>query len=241
MRDPQFFLHKYAPVTTQMAFVEMPASEFADALFIRANQMNDMWNLPGQVTMLKREGSLADKLDLLLPLTSVVDTKTLVSEMKSNWAAYIPNGHRGGDVNTEPSFLSGTLKIRTLSIVLVTDVPNQQPGSAQFVLSDGRHSVAVETRHGVMYRSPTRSIAAHKESRWEFSEDGERLPFEETEKYEAKKIKDRLTFEMIERYCGHLGIELFDPDFYAGNGYVIQSCPPPNSVPYPHFPNLKPE
>ena len=99
------------------------------------------------------------------------------------------------------------------------------------------------SRHGgddtprIIHDIPTRAIAAHKESRWEFSANGEPLPFEETEQYQAKRIKDRLTFEMVERYCRHLGIELFDPEFYAGDAYIIHSYSPPSTVFTPEYPN----
>ena len=237
MRELNFFLKRYAPVTTHMAFAEMPAAEFAEALCVWTDEITKMWELPWQVKKQFIQGILASKLDALLPLTSVRSTKDLISATNSSWAAYIPNGFRGGDAHSAPSYLAGKLKIRTLTVILVEDVPAGQPGSVQFVLRDGRQATEKVTRHGIMYECPTRSVVAHKESRWEFSEDGERLPFEEVDKYQAKKIKDRLTFEMVERYCGHLGIELFDPDFYAGAGYIIHSYPPPNVVFYPEYPN----
>lgn len=151
MRDPDFFLKRYAPVTTQMAFVEMPAAEFAEALFLRTEEIAKMWELPWRVKKEFLTGSLADKLNALLPLTSVCSTKDLVSSTKSNWSAYIPNGFRGGDAHSEPRFLAGKLRIRTLTVVFVEDVPSGQPGSVQFVFRDGRQTTEKSTRHGVMY------------------------------------------------------------------------------------------
>lgn len=237
MRDLDFFLKQYAPVTTQMAFFEMPAIDFAEALFLRTEEITKMWELPWQVKKRAVHGGLHGKLQALLPLTSVRGSKTLVSETQSNWSAYIPNGHRGGDVHAEPTYLAGKLGIRTLTVVLVEDVPQGQPGSIQFIFRDGRNAVEVKTRYGTMYESTTRSISVHKEGRWEFSQHGNPLPFEEIENYDAKKIKDRLTLEMIERYCDQLGIKLFDPTFYAGDGFVIDSYPPPNTTYYSEYPN----
>ena len=45
-----------------------------------------------------------------------------------------------------------------------------------------------------------RAVMTHKESRWGFSEFGEPFPFEQVEKYTERRIKDRLTFEMVEDY-----------------------------------------
>ena len=95
MCDLDFFLKQYAPVTTQMAFVEMPAIAFAEALFLRTEEITKMWELPWQVKKHAVHGALHNKLQALLPLTSVRSSKTLVSETQSNWSAYIPNGHTG--------------------------------------------------------------------------------------------------------------------------------------------------
>ena len=237
MRHPDFFLKRYSPVTTQMAFVDMPAAAFSEVVAARAEMLTKMWELPWEVKKQYVQGSLEKKLDALLPLTSVRSSKTLVSATRANWSTYIPNGSQGGDAHSEPSYLAGKLGVRTLTVVLVEDVPNGQPGSVQFVLRDGRQAVAVEARHGIMHQYPTRSIVVHKESHWEFSEQGERLPFEEVERYQRKKIRERLTFEMVERYCGHLGIQLFDPEFYAGEGYVVHTYPPPNAAYLQKYPN----
>lgn len=76
-----------------------------------------------------------------------------------------------------------------------------------------------------------RYVYALRESRWEFREYGERLPFEEVENYTARKIRDRLTLPMLERYCHHFGIRLLDPDFYSGDGYIIHDTGPLGSLP----------
>ena len=51
---------------------------------------------------------------------------------------------------------------------------------------------------------------------------GTPLPFEQTEKYTERLKKNRLTVEMIEEYCKHLGISLFDLDFYQSKAALIE-------------------
>ena len=131
MRDPNFFMTRYSPVTTQMAFVDGPADAFAEVVAARAETLTRMWELPWQVKKQCAQGCLEKKLDALLPLTSVRSSKPLVSATKANWSAYTPNGSQGGDVHSEPSYLAGKLGVRTLTVVLVEDVPNGQPGSVQ--------------------------------------------------------------------------------------------------------------
>lgn len=70
-----------------------------------------------------------------------------------------------------------------------------------------------------------RSIAAHKESGWEWHEYGEPFQFEEFDRYEERRVKDRLTADMIERYCVQFGIELFNPSFYAGRSCIVDLAP----------------
>ncbi|MCW2601817.1 MAG: Uncharacterized protein JWM02_3646 [Frankiales bacterium] len=228
MRDPEFFMRRYAPVTTRLAFFDISAAAVAEAVFDRDKEMTERWELPWKVKKVPIESNLAGKLHALLPLSSVRASKLLLSATRSNWSAYIPNGYPLGDIHGEPSFFAEKLKVRTLSIVLSEDVPKKQVGSFQFVLRDARSGPV-----------KTRSVELHKESRWQFRQYGDPLPFEDVEQYRAKKLKDRLTVDMVERYCSHLGIELFDPDFYAGEGHIIHSYPPPNSVFYSEYPNQK--
>ena len=66
-----------------------------------------------------------------------------------------------------------------------------------------------------------RAVVAHRESRWEFHESGEPFPFEQVGKYTERRIKDRLSFEMVGDYCQHLGIRLYDPDAYEA-GCIVE-------------------
>ena len=49
----------------------------------------------------------------------------------------------------------------------------------------------------------------------------ETQPFEEPEHYKERRIRDRLTDEMLERYCAALGIRLFDKAFYGPSGFLV--------------------
>ena len=64
---------------------------------------------------------------------------------------------------------------------------------------------------------------------WLFSADGMQQPFEEPESYKARRIADRFTDEMLERYCKALVIGLFDKSFYGMKAALIntiQKLPP---------------
>jgi hypothetical protein len=58
-------------------------------------------------------------------------------------------------------------------------------------------------------------FAAHDGGSWKYQAYGELdLELEETQKYQAKRIQDRFTPEMLGRYLKLLGIDVFSPEFY---------------------------
>jgi hypothetical protein len=65
--------------------------------------------------------------------------------------------------------------------------------------------------------------AINDEGRWEWTITGDVQPFEEVSRYEARRVKDRLTPEMLDRYCAALGIRAFDGSFYGNEGYLVEN------------------
>ena len=60
-----------------------------------------------------------------------------------------------------------------------------------------------------------RSVFAVFDSKWTFDAVGEPLlEFEETEQYKARRIRERFTPEMPDKYLRCFGIRLFAPEFY---------------------------
>ena len=60
-----------------------------------------------------------------------------------------------------------------------------------------------------------RSIAVAEDGeRWVFEQAGTPLPFEDTARYTARRIRDRFTFDMLERYLKELGLSPFEESFY---------------------------
>lgn len=225
MRDPDFFLAKYAPVTAHLAFIEAPATTCANSLLARANEVATLWNLPWTPTYRQIAGPLDSKLAALLPLPSGRHSKTLVSSTSSSWSAYIPNAYKGGDAHTEPKLLAQALQTRAVITVLADGRTPHDPVSFQFVVHDFRDGVA-----------NSRIVYLHKESKWEFRQSGHALPFENVKIYDSPKVRDRFSVDLVEAYCCALGITLFDPDFYWGDGFVIQSYLPPGTELHDSFP-----
>ncbi|THT95456.1 hypothetical protein E9531_17140 [Lampropedia puyangensis] len=226
MKNIDFFLNDFAPITTSMAFFEVDAKSFSENVFRRLRKINDDWNFPWEVEVNRVNGDFECKLQALLPLSNQYNN-FLITSTKSGWVLYLSNNFiNGTDVHSQPSYFSREWRIRNLSLVMVEDVPSKKPGSFQFVLRDGTSGSL-----------KTRSVVAHKESRWEFEEYGDPLPFELLDKYKSRKIKDRLDSEMMEFYCKHFGISLFDTDFYAGEAWLIKTYPLPQAKYMNNFPN----
>lgn len=63
-------------------------------------------------------------------------------------------------------------------------------------------------------------------SRWQFAATGTEQAFEEVEAYRARRVRDRFTSAMLERYCRALGLEVFDPGFYGLEAVFVESAVP---------------
>ena len=239
MRDPEFFLHRYAPTTTTLAFLEVPYAELVDFI-VQWERKRDVVN-DRRVPVRKIDigGTWEQRLNSLLPLNR---SKVMVSETQSNWCVYVNNSPNGTDLYADPPYLCEKLGVREIAVTLVRDIPKIKPGSTQFLYEDYTRAEKVLSATGTGWcdQFPYRYIAAHHESRWEFEERGDPLPFEEFEQYQARHIKDRLTPEMVERYCSHFGIDLFNPDFYSGRACVFESWVHPERRKLLHFPNHQP-
>ena len=55
--------------------------------------------------------------------------------------------------------------------------------------------------------------------RWTWDVSGKVQPFERPERYQARRIRDRLTIETMTEYAAALGLRPFDADFYAPDGF----------------------
>lgn len=59
-------------------------------------------------------------------------------------------------------------------------------------------------------------------SSWDFENDGEVLPFEDTSAYSRKKKVERFSLQALVAYANAVGIHLYDPNFYEGRPTVIR-------------------
>ncbi len=79
-----------------------------------------------------------------------------------------------------------------------------------------------------------RALAASNDGgRWVFDQEGEPFAFEQVEQYQARRVRDRFTFEMLKDYLRHLGLSPFEEDFYLPPGscaWLVQKTGPFTTV-----------
>ena len=80
MRDPDFFLRRYAPTTTIMAFLESPYDKLVDGLAQWERKQDKYREVP--VQKIEIGGTWEQRLNSLLPLT-LHSPKAMISETQS--------------------------------------------------------------------------------------------------------------------------------------------------------------
>jgi hypothetical protein len=177
------------------------------------------------VEVLPVSGSLEQVLSRLLPLNSGEPQRELFIPTRSAWTAYVENGWTGTDAASPMSYMARRLSCRGLRVVAV---PHTLRGN------QGRYGAVMLEMYGPAQpgkiSNTVRALGASNDGgRWVFDQSGEPFPFEQVEQYQARKVKDRFTFEMIKDYLRHLGLSPFEEDFYMPPGtraWLIQKTGP---------------
>lgn len=82
---------------------------------------------------------------------------------------------------------------------------------------DSEFNYAMRVFHHIDINGNERYVRVMQDPKWDFWEQGERLPFEQVEKYSERFIKKRLTNDMILDYALALGWNLRSPDFWKSS------------------------
>lgn len=64
----------------------------------------------------------------------------------------------------------------------------------------------------------TRTVYAMKDPKWIFFETGEQQWFEKPELYTSRRIRDRMTKQIITQYCKALDLRIENPEFWVPSG-----------------------
>ena len=196
--------NRFAPLTYSIGFLESDLLHVADETFAWQR------SLFTQVEQVATKSSLSDSLSTLEPLITPPRKRLLLSTT-SRWVAYFDNGINGGDPSSFVGYMAQRLKCRGLAVACRIDADSS---IVRFVLysPEAREWLNVE-----------RSVSAVNDyGKWTFNTTGSVQPFEKSDRYQARAVKNRFTPEMLEEYCAALGIRLFDGDFYGPAGVLVK-------------------
>jgi hypothetical protein len=248
---------RYVPITSSIGFIEAEHERVVEAFVawqrdvydpVLAEQgwqklmqgaartlgeRRDFGNAEHTIRRIDVAGPLPHALEALPPLTIPGASRRLWVPTRSAWSAYFDNGGLGTDAIGPMSVLAQRLKCRSLKISATVDTLGTKSLYDKTRRGEyGGSSFQLFGPEAIAHSNSLRAIyAVNDGGRWVFEQSGAPLPFEEPEHYKARRKKDRLPFELLDKYCRVLGIRPFDEDFYLPperpNATLIEIVAPP--------------
>jgi hypothetical protein len=202
------FRDTISPITSCIGFLEIDFESAVNAY--------EEWMTP----ILKEYGfrlerdeiceNLQDTLLKLQPLVSPIRTKFLFIPTSNNRTAFFDNGWQGTDASTPIQILSERLNCQGL---VVTAVPHTMPSKIKND-TKGRYGATIMEVYGPDGNYIRTIYSSNDGGKWVFGESGDPFEFEDLTHYKARKIRDRFTPEILEKYLKELSIEAFNETFY---------------------------
>jgi hypothetical protein len=198
---------RWAPITSEMGFLEIDAERAARAFAAWQGGLEAPRGIAVEVRSVS--GTLEQVLSALLPLTSPETKRDLFLPTRSAWTAYVDNARGGTDAASVMSYMAKAVGCRGLRVVAVPNTYRKGKGRYGAVMLE------VYGPHRTHWLNYLRTLyAANDGGSWVFGQSGEPFPFERLEQYQARRVRDRFTFDMLKEYLGHLGLSPFQEDFY---------------------------
>jgi len=192
-------LTKWSPVTHDFGLIRAPLDQVLGAF--------QNWHVSIGIEYARTEiaSSLDEAFTSLLPLAHSKMRRLFVAT-HSDWVACFQNGIQGSDPSPAMCYLAQSMNVVAMRVCCTAETVNYQ-GVIWEVY-------APESLGGIMPLGYRRAIAAANDGgRWIFEESGERFPFEQIDRYEAQRKRDRFTRDMLREYVRQFGVELFSDDF----------------------------
>jgi len=193
-----------SPIGWSVQFVDVPARDLLDELV--------RWRTGlGHRTEVSSPRPYPDVLEDLTPFESPW-TRELVLPCGDRWSAYLNNGRNGGDPTASAHAVAARLDARR---VMGMHAPRHGPG----------HQSTQLWVHGPGGEGPSQHVrtltADAADGRWSWYALGEPFDFEDTDRYTARRVRDRFDRSLLLRYLAALGIPA-DDDASYGPGVIVQ-------------------
>jgi hypothetical protein len=211
--------NEFAPVTFRFGFVESSFASLCEAFqeWFRTSDAKYGLKTEFRTTV----ASLGTALLSLEPLTTPSDRYLLV-ETKSNWTAIFANGLLVNDVFSPVSYLPLRLNCRGLEVGYAPDRSKSDRKDLIQVWGHALFSLYGPSNTDWLNRIRHLSVS-NDVGGWSFSESGGVQPYEDLHAYKKWRIQERLTLEMLERYCRALGVEVNQVDFYGPRSCAVRT------------------
>ncbi len=203
---------RLAPISSSMGFFEADCSNVAKKFIEWLEAIRKFDHYTRSIKSHTVTGSLEQTLQSLLPLKMVQSTRYLLIPTIGGWTAFFDNGYRGTDPTTI-SYLPKELHSRSVWVVA-------EPHTLRYtgMTWHGRQGALILEVYGHEEREWLNLIRKirleNNAGKWQFEQSGEPFSFEETERYQAERLRDRFGFDMLKRYLKALGLTPFEEDFY---------------------------
>lgn len=193
-----------SPIGWSVQYLELGAPDLSEEL--RA------WRVAlGQTVRVSKPIAYPEVLQHLPPFEAPW-TRELVMSCGDRWSAYLNNGVNGGDPSAAGPALA--LQLGTRCVTAVNTLRYGPGHQATQLWVQGPNG-----EPPLMYE---RTLSAHAEDgRWTWHESGQPFDFEETTRYAAGRVRDRLDRPRLLRYLTALGIPA-DDDASYGPGVIIE-------------------
>ena len=222
MSDQLLLDDRLAPITSELGFVHAPVEVVGRALVDWQESIHGPRG--ASCTTRTVRGDLEALLQTLLPLNTHTRRRFLLLPTAApEWTAYFDNGAQGSDVFAH---LTSLARLNGLRCVRASVVPDTASGRGS--QAGGRYGATVFEVYGeskAWLAGVERSVELLDDGgRWRFSQDGPPLPCEDLDAYRARRVKDRFTPALLDRYLREFGLRAFDEDFYApaGAGVLVE-------------------
>jgi hypothetical protein len=203
---------RWAPVTEEMGFLETDAEHAARSFAAWHGGL--MASRGIAVAVHPVSGTLEQALSALLPLTTPESRRHLFMPTRSPWTGYVENARGGTDASGPIAYMARTLGCRGMRVVAVPHTLQKDKGRFGAVMLE-----VYGPQLTTAGRNYLRVVSASNDGGpWVFEQSGEPFPFEDLAQYQARRVRDRFTFQMLKEYLHHLGLSPFEDSFYLPEG-----------------------
>ena len=218
------FENRLAPITFSIGFLKYSLPDLALAY--------EQWfkRIGQSLSRSSVEGDLEAMLLQLPPLTTPPKRVLFIETNSPEWTAYFDNGTQGGDPAGPVGHLALTLRTQGVIITAIPDtIRGKEPGTY------GATKFSMYGPEKTSWLNIERAVGFYNDGGpWKFILQGTQQDFEEPEHYTARRIRDRLPLDLLEKYCAAIGLHPFESAFYGNRGVMFRKNAP---LPIGH-PNL---